>query len=315
MAQPTINDVQAIEPILTNLLVGYQQEDARFVADRVFPAVAVNHDSGTYYAFSKKYWFRNEMRTRAPGSQFARADVGVETGTYATLQYALAYPIADEVKANNLIPMDLESMATRWLAQQSLLNREIKFATDFMATGKGWGTDNTTATDWDDFTSGDPLNDVLTARRTISDNTGFDANAMVLGYIVHQALVMHPDIVDRVKYVQMAGPGNVESALATMFGVDRYLIGKAVYSNTNEAADFSATQIIDDDCLVCHVAPAPGIFTASGGYTFAWAGGGGMGSADRWRDEGNKADLIRAWEQWDQKMVAGDLGYFFSDIV
>ena len=315
MSLPTANDVQAVDPVLTNMLVGYMQADSRFVADRVFPGVSVDKDSGTYYIFTKKYWFLDEMKPRAYGAQYARAGFGVETTTYTTLQYALSKAIADEERANSQVPMDLEQAAIRWLGQQNLLRKEIQFAADFMKTSV-WGTDDTTATDWDDYASGDPVANVLTAKMTISNNTGYDANAMVLGYIVHNALVNHPDIIDRMKHVQVAGISAVNAGLASIFDVENYLVAKGSYSNTNEAATFSASAIIDDDCLVCRITPSPGIFEASAGYSFFWPPGGGLGGIQPiWRDGANDADLVKSKMQWDQKAVATDLGYFFSDVV
>lgn len=313
MSQPTGKSIQAVDPVLTNILVGYKQADDRFVAGRVFPVIPVDKKSGTFYKFTKKYWFLDEMETRAPGAKFARSGYGVETDTFDTLQWALAHAIADEDRANNQMPMSLEQAGLQWLAQQSNIRKERSFSTDFMKTSV-WGTDDTTATDWDD-TSSDPVNDVLTARRTISNNTGFDGNSMVLGYIVHQALVNHPDLIDRVKYVQQATMATVESAIAAAFGVANYIVGKASYNSANEGQTFSAAAIIDDDCLVCHIAPTPGIMTASAGYTFAWDGGGGAGSVAMYRDDESDADVLKTKEQWDQKAVATDLGYFFSDIV
>ena len=315
MALPTIKDVQAVDPVLTNLLIGYMQADDRFLALQCFPPVNVEKDSGTYYIFDKKYWFLREMKVRAAGDKFARGGVGLSTATYKTVQVALAFSIADEVRANSQVPMDLEQAALRWLAQQSLIEKEIQFATDFMALSV-WGTDdNNAATDWDDFASGDPVDNVLTASRTISNNTGNDPNCMCLGYIVHQALVNHPDIIDRLKYTQGATMATIEQALAAIFGKARYMVGKATYSNTNEAAAFSATAIVDDDCLVCHVDPSAGIFGATCGKTFVWQPGGGLGSVAVWRDGESDADLLKHKEQWDQKATATDLGYFFADIV
>lgn len=314
MSLPTINDVQAVEPILTNLLVGYKQDAARFVASRAFPLVTVDKDSGTYYKFTKKYWFRSEMEQRTPGQQYARAGIGVETDTYSTLQWALAYPIADETRGNSQIPMDLEEAAVQWLAQQSLLRKEISWGSDFMKTSV-WDNDDTTATDWDDFSSGDPVSDVDAAMETVSNNTGLEPNTMILGYIVHRALKNHPDLIDRVKYTAEATAGKMSAAIAALLGVQNYLVARAVYSNTNEAAAFSATKIIDDDALLIYSAPSPGIFVPSAGYTFAWGPGGGDGIVIRNREDTTDSDLIKTKEQWDQKVVSSDLGYFFSDIV
>jgi len=240
----------------------------------------------------------------------------METTTYSTLQWALSKAIADEELANSQVPMDLETATVRWLSQKNLLRKEIQFAADFMTTSVWETDDNNSTTDWDDYSAGDPVSDILTARRTISNSTGLDANTMTLGYIVHNALVNHPDIIDRMKYVQVAGVNAVEAGLVAVLGLANYWVGKASYSNTNEASSFSASAIIDDDALVCYTTPTPGIFEASAGYTFNWAPGGGLGAIRPvFRDEANDADLIKHKAQWDQKAVATDCGYFFADVV
>src|SRR5512145_149977 len=249
MTQPTINDVQAVDPVLTNMLVGYMQADARFVASKVFPLVRVDKDSGTYFVFDKKYWFDDELAPRAPGDGFARVGFGLSTATYATRQFAGKYVVADETRKNSQVPLDLETAGLRLLAQKSLIRKEVAWATDFMTTGVWTGaTDNTTATDWDDFSAGDPVNDVLTAKRSISNATGMDGNTMVLGYIVHQALMGHPDIIDRIAYTAQANAATIEGALSAIFGVDRYLVSKASYNSANEGQTAVMAAIVDDDC-------------------------------------------------------------------
>lgn len=315
MSQPSGSSIQAVDPILTNMLVGYIQAADRFVAGKVFPQVGVDKKGFTYYILTKKYWFLDEIKNRAPGGKFARSGYGVENATGTALLWGLEHPIADEDRSNNQMPLSLEQAGLRWLAQQSLIRKERAFSADFMVTGV-WGTDDSNATtDWDDFTNGDPVNDVLTARRTISNNTGYDGNTMTLGYIVHQALQNHPDIVDRVKHVQMATAANMEGALASCFGVSDYLVGKASYNSANEGQAMVAAAVIDDDCLVSYVSPTPGIADASAGYTFTWDGGGGLGSIVNYREDQTKSDVLQHSEAWDQKATATDLGYFFSDVV
>ena len=312
MAQPTINDVQAVDPILTNMLIGYLQNASRFIAGRLFPSVNVDKDSGTYYILSKKYWFLDVLEQRAPGSPFADIGFGVETSTYTTLQWAAQEAIADEIRANSQLPLDLESVAVQHLANLSSIRKERALSADFFVTGV-WGTDDTSATDWDDFASGDPFNDIMTAKRTISDNTGMDGNTLAVGYVVHQALTLHPDIIDRLKYTQVAGMSAVEAGIGSLLDVN-YLVSKASYNSANEAATFVGAAIIDDDALVCHVNAGAGVMGATAGKTFVWQPGGGNGSIYRDRDT-NHRDLIQFKEQWDQNAVATDLGYFFSGIV
>jgi hypothetical protein len=184
-----------------------------------------------------------------------------------------------------------------------------------MTTGVWGTTDNNSATDWDDYSSGDPVANIQTAVRTISNNTGNSANTLVMGYIVMQALENHPDLLDRIKYTQAATLGNARNALAAALDVSNIIVGKATYSNTNESATFSATAIIDDDCLVCYVNPSAGIYDVTAGKTFTWEPGGGLGSAYRYHDDSLHADVVQHKEQWDQKVTASDVGYIFLDIV
>jgi hypothetical protein len=316
MTTPTMNDVLAVDPVLTNLLVGYMQADSRFVADRVFPAVSVEKADGTFYKMTKKYWFADEMKVRAPGSPFPEGDYGLETDTFATLQYALSKAIADEVRANNQAPMDLETATVRWLSQQMLIRKERAFASDFMAASVWGTTDNNSATDWDDFEAGDPVANIATGKQTISVNTGYEPRHLVCGLVVYDALKQHPDIIDRIKYTTAATAAAVQAAVAAVLDLDEIIVGRASYNSANEAQTASYAAVIDDDALLCYVDRAAGIMGATAGKTFAWAPGGGAGSIlPVVRDNINHRDLVQAWMQWDQKATATDLGYIWLDIV
>jgi len=316
MPLPTLNDVQAVDPVLTNMLLAYLQSEDRFVASRIFPEVQVEKDSGTYYIVTKKYFMSDTMLPRAPGDDFARSGFGVSSTTYATLQQALATPIADETRANSQIPMELETVAIEWLGLKNLIKKERAFSADFMATSVWETDDDNSTTDWDDFTSGDPVKDVKTAIRTISNSTGVKANTLTCGSIVDEALTNHPDILDRLKYTQAATAGNVANAMADVFGLMNYWPAIASYNSADEGQTFTAAAIIDDDALVTFVKPGPiGIMSVTAGKTFTWLPGGGTGIVDVAREDTKDSDLIKMKAQWDQKVVATDLGYFFSDVV
>lgn len=314
MSLPTGTDVQAVDPVLTNMLVAYYQSEGRFVADRIFPQVPVDKDSGTYYLFTKKYWTLDNVEQRAYGSNFAFGDFGVSTSTYETMQWGLAYSLADEIQANSQVPMSLETAAVRWLGMQHLIRRERAFAADWFVTSV-WGTTKSVTNKWSDYVNSDPVADVLEGKRTISQSTGQVPNKFVMGEIVHDRLVNHPDLLDRIKYVGAAGVTNARSALAAIFGVDEILVASAIYNTANEGQTGSYSPIMDDDALLCYVSPAPGVFEASAGYTFTWAPGGGLGVIESpYRDKAKRANIINSSQQFDHVAVATDLGYFFLDV-
>jgi len=65
--------------------------------------------------------------------------------------------------------------------------------------------------------------------------------------------------------------------------------------------------------------PSAGILSPTAGYQFAWRGvSDGMGQnigITRFRMPELRADRIEAQMAWDYKVVAPDLGYFFSNAV
>lgn len=311
---PTINDVKPVDPILTNVALQYMQNDARFIADKVFPGVPVDTDSGTYFTFDKKYWLSDEMVPRAPGQKYPRGIFNMGTDTYTTYQWALAKDIADEVDASNRSPMNLRQAATRWLASKALIRKERLWAAAFMTTSV-WGTDKTDATKWSTTDTSDPIKDVGLGRRTMSQATGFEPNVMIMGEIVLDRLIEHPDMAGKIQYVKAATAANIRAALAELFQIEQILVGKAIYNSANEGQSASVSPIIDDDCLLLHVTSAPSIEEPSAGYGFHWAPGGGLGSIrPPYRDEEAETDLVRFKMQLTYKKVAADLGYFFSDI-
>jgi len=315
MSLPTKNDVQVVDPVLTGMLVGYKNADTRFVASRVFPSVSVDKDSGTYYELTKKYWLLDEVKRRAPGSQFARGGYGVTSGTYAAQLWGLEHAIPYENEANNQMPLGLDRVGLQWLAHQSLIRKERAWAGDFMTTSV-WGTNDTSTTDFDDYASSDPVTALRTAKRTISQATAQLANTLVMGEIVHDYLIGHPDIIDRMKYVHEANIASIEQAIVPILGFPNYYVGSAIYNSANEAQTESDAAIIDDDLLVCYVAPGqPDMMTATAGLTFVWGGGGGDGEIVKYWDQSVKSDILQLSESWDQKRIGQYLGYFFSDIV
>lgn len=314
MALPTLNDVHAVDPVLQNFLVGYAQAETRFAALRAFPAMP-SDISGTFYKFTKKYWFLDGLEERAPGSTFARGDYGVETDTYDTQQWGKERPVPDEIENARQFNLSGERASVRWLAQQSFIRKERGFSADFMKTGV-WGTDNTTATDWDDA-SGVPVTDCLTARRTVSQATGYTPNSILMGEIVYDALLVNAQIAGRLQYTTQMTIMEVRGLLAAVLGFDTLLVSQAIYNTANEGQTASMSPIIDDDALVYFNDPMAGQdeFTATAGKTFVWNGGGGAGSVRSYYEDQTDSTIVKHKEQWDQKVIAADVGYFFSDIV
>lgn len=333
MPNPYLSQVHVDRP-MTNFSVAYIQSESAFVCNKVFPMVPVDKKSDRYWVYQKDDWFRDDAQLRAPNTESAGGGYDLDsTPTYNCLVYAYHKDIDEQEDANADVPLNMERDATRFVTRKLLLRQEIQFVSDFFTTGK-W-TGSSTGTDlsvgagftatWDDPSS-TPIEDVQAQQLAILQNTGFEANTLLLGFAVYQKLVRHPDIIDLIKYG--AGPGNPaianEEALAKIFGVERVLVAKAVKNTavkTQGSNNFTGAMIAGKHALLCYVNPSPGIMEPTSGYSFMWKGiSRGIGTTVAayripmpWL--GLSTVRVEAEVAWANKIIGADLGAFFSSVV
>jgi len=305
MSQPVKQSVY-IDKALTNISIAYRNRS--YIWDQIFPAVRVDKESGKYWVFTQGDWFRDEAAVRAPGDEAPKSGFTLSTSSYNCEEYALATDLPDRTLDNADAALRLRVSKTEFVTDKILLRMERQLASEIFTTGI-WGTDNTTATDWDDTTNSTPIEDVMTAIDTIALATGIEPNTLVLGREVWKALKVHPDIKDVIKYTQKAIP--TPDLLAQIWDLERVLIGRAIYNSAAEGATPSYSAVWGKHALVCHVAPNPGLMTPSAGYTFLAR----PFRVRRWRDDAKEAEIIEASIIVDFVVTGSGLGYFFSSIV
>lgn len=325
---PTPGDVHVNTP-LTNISIAFLQNAANFVAARVFPNIPVAKQSDRYYVYERGDFNRDEMAERAPATESAGGGYRLDnTPTYFANRFSFHKDIPDEVRANADAVLNPDREATAYVTHKALIKREKLFVSKFFGTGL-WGVDYTgvdsgaSGTDllkWSDANS-TPIENVRAAKRSIAEQTGFEPNKLVLGRAVYDALLDHPDIIDRLKYGQTAGAAanTTTNDLAALFKVDEILIMNAVENTAKEGQAASHQFIGGKNALLCHAATTPGLMTPTAGYTFSWTGLLGAGAEGNriksFRMENLGADRVEIDMCFDQKLVAADLGQFFSGIV
>lgn len=335
MPQPNLSNVHVNVP-LTNVSVAYVQDQSHFIADRVFPNIPVTKQSDRYYVYSRADFNRDEMQVRAPGAESAGGGYTLDnTPTYYAPVWAYHKDIDDQIRNNSDSVLGPDRDATIFVTQKGLIRRERNWAQNYFATGI-WGTEVTGVAaapgagqflQWNDAGS-TPIEDVRAAKRAVLEGTGFEPNKITLGKGVYDALVDHPDIVDRVKYGQTPGsPAMVNaSALAQLFELDEVLVSKAVYNAGPKGADYAASAskeasqfISGPHALLSYVTPTPSIMQPTAGYTFSWSGwfgATGLGfRIKKFRMEWLESDRVEIQMAFDQKVVGADLGYFFASAV
>jgi len=305
MAQPTLNEVH-VDAALSRISVAYK--NPTYIWSQVAPVVNVDKESDKYYEFTQGDWFRDEAAIRAEGTKAAVSGFTLSTNSYSCVEYALATKLPTRTLQNADAALDLRASKTAFVTDKVQLRMEHQLATE-MFTTTVWGTDNTTATNWDQSTS-TPFTDLQTAVDTIRMATGQKANTLVLGATTwSKGLKWNADLTDIIKYTQkgIATP----ELLATALEFKKVLIGSAIYNTAAEGATPVYADIWSDNALVMYLPDAPGLMTPSAMYTFVSR----PFRVRRWMDDVEEAEYIEASCIADFVKVGKGLGYFFSDLI
>lgn len=330
MTQPVGRAVHVDQP-LTTISIAYLQDARNFVASRVFPMIPVQKQSDLYFTYDRGFFNRNQARVRAPATEAAVVGFELSTDSYYAKVVAGKKQLPWQILANADSPVQMERATAELLLHQMLIEKEVDWAANYFA-GSIWSTNYTGVASspgtndlihWSDGSS-TPVEDIRAGITDMLEATGYAPNTLVLGARTLDALVDHPDIVDRVKYSGGVGNQNpartTEQTLAMLFGLQNVLVMRGV-QNTAAESDANVHAFIGGrHALLCYAAPTPSLMAPSAGYTFTWSGYTGatneFGVSMVRRDvEIIKATEIEAEMAYDHKLVAADLGVFFSGIV
>lgn len=272
MSSMTPAQARVVNQVLTTVAQGYQNSE--MIATALFPTVPVNLRAGNIISFGKESFMLYQSQ-RAPGENTKRVRFGHAGLPYALVDYSLEgmVPVEIEQEAMNGPGIDLGARAINEV-QAIMALRHEKAAADIARTAASYAASNKatlSGTDqWSDYgATSDPIDDIEAAKSAVRAATGKRPNTIVMGALVMDKLKHHPKIVDRMKYTGR----DVATAelLASLFGVQRVVVGDAIYSND---AGTAFTDVWGKDVIVAYtnMASAQSGGLPSYGYTYQLSG-------------------------------------------
>lgn len=232
----TAAQARVVDPVLTTVAQGYKNAD--MVGSTLFPYVPVEQRGGKIIAFGKED-FALHSGARAPGGNTRRVQFGYGSQSYALEQHALEGVVPFELmqEANQVPGIDLGRNAVARV-QNIIALRLEKAQADLATTAGNYAASNKNtalagSTLWSDLTNSDPISNVETGKDAVRAQIGRYPNTIVIGAQVMKSLRQHAKIIDRVKYTGRDVP--TAELLAALFGVERVLVGGAVYSDATGA--------------------------------------------------------------------------------
>ena len=313
MALPTLRDVRPVDPVLTNLSIGFKNE--KFLWDKIAPTSEQAQQSGTFFIYTRDFWFRRQTGAkRAEDGSYTRVGYGVATDTYKTAERGFERLLDDAIKAASQTPEDLQVVDVQFLTNLIQLELEKDIAAACFITGV-WGTSTTLAgvNQWSDFDGSDPINNIEVAKRAIRRNTGAKPNVLFVGALAWEKLKEHPLILDKMKYTQKAIM--TEELVASVFDVEEVIIGTSVEDTAAEGQTYVGADIWTDNALLL-VRNNPGLGIANGAYTYMWNERGNVPWAiEAYRDEAKRGEVTRVFTHYVPKIVSAQHGYIYLDCI
>jgi hypothetical protein len=323
-----------IDAPLTNLTIAYLQDQNNFIADKVFPNVAVSKKTDKYYIYDRANFNRTEVQARAPRTKAPRVGLSISTDSYSADVYSLSTDFDFETLANEDQALNIRAAAAQMLTYQLLIDREAKWVSSFFGTGI-WTTNyagvassptSSQVIQWSDYTNATPIVDITNARRAMMlASGGFKPNKMVVTRDVRDTLINHPDILARLNGgATVTNTALVTDAkLAEIFEVQEFLVIDAIENTAAEGLSESMSFMATKKAALYYAPASSGLMVPSAGYNFTWnsldnASGYGIDirsyTGDFLRVEGI-SELLEANMAYDQKVVGADLGVFFTTII
>lgn len=250
MPQLSPSQARVIDPILSTVAQGYQNSE--MVANYLFPTVPVGLRGGNIITFGKEA-FMLYASQRAPGENTKRISFGYAGSPYALADYSLEglVPMEIQQEASNGPGIDLGQGAVYNVSAIMALRLEYQ-AANIARTAASYAAANKTTlsgtAQWSDFTGvSQPIQIIETAKEAVRAATGKRPNTVVMGAAVMAKLRQHPIIVDRMKYT--GRDVATTEILASLFGVQRVVVGDAIFSND---AGTAFTDVWGKDVVVAY---------------------------------------------------------------
>ncbi|MBI5810447.1 MAG: hypothetical protein HZB21_04575 [Deltaproteobacteria bacterium] len=303
-----------IDAILTNLSVKYRNGD--MIWPLIMPIVQVGKRSDKFFRYNKEDSFKLADDKIGPKSMPNEVDWGITTDNYSVRDHALGDWLPQEVLDNADSPLQPE-VDTNDFLNMLLDVAEEKRVADIVFTSASYPTGNKVTlsgtSQWSDPAS-NPINDIQTA----IEGCFMRANTLVFGIDTWLKLRQHLKIIDAVKAStrqQSSGGGlATQSEVASLFDVERVLIGRSRYISTKEGQTPTYTRLWGKHCSALYVAPSPGIKSITFGATFSETNRQTQRDFDPKRGIKGAHYLKVAWNS-DEKVIASDLGYMVENAV
>lgn len=272
----------------------------RFVGTQILPITNVSVKSGEYPVIGAAEFDNNASKERAAGSTFARRDFAYGQQDFKCRQYGLEAKLPDEdiTQANQDGISDVEANAAMQLQRDLMVGHEKRVSDLIYASGTFTETAATAAMSV--VATAKPITDIQAAVQRLNADGHFENLQLVIEDSLYYEMINTDDFRD---ITNGAGAYPNADLVRGVLGLSGVIVCPTRYNTGKKGQSASRTKIWPTTkYMVASI--AGGDFSAGGfGRTLAFAPDGGAFSAENYRDEKVKSDILRVYNSVDEVVI------------
>ena len=290
----------SFNPILSEALNKIGEN--KFVGTQLLPIRVAPTKNGDYPVFDDDQFDLNASQVRSSGSAFARRDFDYSKQSYACKQYALEGVLPDEdasLASDNGISDAAGGIAQK-LQRDIMVGHELRVAA--LMTGANFtGTATTGAKQMSDTANAKPIIDIQNAVERLNANGFYDNLSLMMELSLFNEMLNTDDVRG---IFNGNGQYTNRQVLRDAFGVSEIIILPTRYNSAAKGAAADRSVKIWDDTEYFVGQIGGGDFSNGGfGRTIAYSADGGAFTAETYRDEPIKSDVLRVYNSVDEVII------------
>jgi hypothetical protein len=281
------------------------------IADQIAPIVSVPKETNSYPVYNRGEVFAIEKTNRSRGSEANRVTRSVSSAQYSAKNYALAYdlPIEDRANMDPAFTFEMETGVVRYLQDKLMLDWDRRALVLAVA---GVSTTFLCGSSWTGATNGDPVSQIWRMQEQVQRVTAQKPNSLIFGWQAWNFARRNQNFRNFVMGLNNGGSNVSREGIRTAFEVDRLLVAEGFYNPGNEAQTATFSNYFPSDAIMAYYAPmAPSLEAPSYIYSFRWTApelGAPMGVVRHEFESRKKIEGIELSYYQDEKVTGSEYG-------
>jgi len=290
-----------------------------FIGLELLPLFEVQEKSAQYPKIPIEALLKLPDTKRAARGAYGRGDWEFEMDNYTCEEHGWEEPLDDSEASLYSRFFAAEEISVMRATDILLRSQEKRIASMVMNASNLSHAD--VSVEWSTPATAVPRANINTGKTNMRAASGLEPNAIAMAKKVFGNLLMTAELKDAFKYtnpIEIGGLDAQKRIISQYFGVDRVLVGNAIYDSAKKGQPFSIADVWDDEyVLLAYITQTQGrdLREPVIGRTFIWTKDSPQNlTTEQYREEKIRSNIYRVRHNVDEAFVFAGAGYLLGNI-